>query len=50
MDPEAKTLLERLEKERDQLASHGYRFPALFDAVGFLLRRAQIAPDRSDDV
>lgn len=33
----AKELLRLMEEEEKELAKYGYRFPALFTAVGFLL-------------
>lgn len=50
MDPKVKELRERLEQERAGLARYGYEWPAIFDAVNFLLERAHIVPDKSDDV
>ena len=36
---ELEDLLKRLARERAALQEYGYRFPALFDAVEYLLRQ-----------
>lgn len=35
---ELEKLLRRLADERDSLREHGYEFPALYDAIEYLLR------------
>jgi len=39
MDEKIADMIEHLEAERKALADYGYRFPALFEAVRFLLEQ-----------
>jgi hypothetical protein len=48
MDEEAQRLLERLEAERKSLSAYGYEWPAIFDAVEFLLKRAKAVKESEE--
>jgi len=39
MDAEIEKLLDRLAQEEKSLEMYGYRFPALYDAIKYLLQK-----------